>query len=250
MALNKQPSKAPSAPLLEVCVDNSEGLQGAIRAGADRVELCSSLATGGLTPSVGFMAHAAKVCPLPVHALIRPRSGDFCFNAQDISIMGKDIRAARKTGLAGVVIGASKEDGRLDLKALAALIKAAGPMDITLHRAFDMVPNFAEALKEAASLGIKRILTSGGSTSATDALPVLQQLIRQGGDTITIMPGGGIGADTVQPLLKIGAREIHASCSSPLAPTDKVANLGFSPLSDRQTDPDKIKALKAMLLGS
>ncbi|WP_319568039.1 copper homeostasis protein CutC [Cohaesibacter marisflavi] len=234
--------------LLEICVDNRDGLQTAISSGADRIELCSSLATGGLTPSIGFMALAAKTSPLPVHALIRPRSGDFCFNAQDIAIMAHDIVAARSAGLAGVVIGASKEDGRLDLGTLETLIKAAGPLDITLHRAFDMVSDFTEALDQAASLGIKRILTSGGAASAPEAIDHLQELIRQGGDTITIMPGGGINADTVQPFIKMGAREIHASCSSPQGPTGKVADLGFSLPSERQTDPDKIRALKTGLL--
>nr|WP_321524767.1 copper homeostasis protein CutC [uncultured Cohaesibacter sp.] len=247
MAQSSRAHRAQNDPLLEVCVDTPEGLKMAIEAGADRIELCSALATGGVTPSQGFMALAARTSPIPVHALIRPRSGDFVFSEEEITLMQHDSEAARDAGLAGVVIGASREDGRLDLSALKALMQAAGPLDITLHRAFDMVPDFTEALEQVFSLGIRRILTSGGAPTALAGLEVLQRLIEQAGNRLSIMPGGGINADTVAPFLKLGIREIHASCSSPRPHAGKVADLGFVLPSDRQTDAQKVKALKAAL---
>nr|WP_321456073.1 copper homeostasis protein CutC [uncultured Cohaesibacter sp.] len=240
--------EGPTAPLLEVCVDNVSGLQSAIKAGADRIELCSSLATGGLTPSQGFMSFAAQTSPIPVFALIRPRAGDFLFAEQEITLMQRDIETAREAGLAGVVIGASLSDGRLDIEALKALMLAAKPLDVTLHRAFDIVPDLYEAMEQAASLGIKRILTSGGASSASKGQEVLQELIGKAPKELIIMPGGGINPDNVLSLLQTGAKEIHASCSSPKKALGKINELGFALPSDRQTDPEKVKAMKAALM--
>ena len=163
--------------------------------------------------------------------------------------MKDDIEAAKEAGLAGVVIGASRPDGRLDYALLQEMISIAGSLDITLHRAFDMAPDFTEALDQAASLGIKRILTSGGAHSAALGVGILAKLIVQAGDTITIMPGGGISAENAPLFITLGAREVHASCSSPINSSDKTVELGFALPSDRQTDPLKVSALKAALSG-
>ncbi|WP_319413116.1 copper homeostasis protein CutC [uncultured Cohaesibacter sp.] len=237
----------PDGALLEVCVDTLSGLQSAIMAGADRIELCASLATGGLTPSCGFMTEAAQTCPLPVHALIRPRTGDFHYSSREIALMQKDIATAKEAGLAGVVIGATQQDGQLDVASLESLLQHAGGLDVTLHRAFDMAPDFTEALHHARALGIKRILTSGGAASAMAGLPMVQQLTEQAQGAITIMPGGGIDAGNVALFLKLGLREIHASCSSPAQLSEKLTKLGFALPSQRQTDAEKIRALKAAI---
>ena len=120
--------------LLEVCVDDALGLAEALAGGANRVELCAALAVGGLTPSVGLMALAAR-CGVPVMAMIRPRTGDFVYSPAEVSVMRADIQAVRQAGLAGVVIGASLTDGRLDPVVLADLMAGAQEMDVTLHRA-------------------------------------------------------------------------------------------------------------------
>ena len=152
--------------LLEVCVDSAEGLAAAIGGGADRIELCSSLELGGLTPSFGLMRFAARQ-PLPVYAMIRPRAGDFVFDANELAIMRDDIAMARESGLAGVVLGASRSDGRLDADMLAELVGHSYGMGLTLHRAFDCAgPDFGDALDLAIGLGFERILTSGGAASA------------------------------------------------------------------------------------
>ena len=147
--------------LLEVCVDDAQGLATALAGGADRIELCSSLIIGGLTPPRSFMRHAAGLTRLPVYPLLRPRLGDFTYSAVEVAMIADDIDAARDAGLTGVVIGASRDDGTLDADALGRLVKAAAGLDLTLHRAFDLVPDPFAALETAIALGFRRILTSG-----------------------------------------------------------------------------------------
>ena len=140
------------ARILEVCVDDADGLAAAIAGGADRIELCSALGVGGLTPTRGFMQLAAR-SPIPVNAIIRPRIGGFVYSDDEAAIMIADIEAACEAGLAGVVVGASRSDGTLDRAVLERLIKAAATLDVTLHRAFDLVPDFDAAVEMAIDLG-------------------------------------------------------------------------------------------------
>jgi copper homeostasis protein len=147
--------------LLEICVADAASLEAAIEGGADRIELCSALELGGLTPSPGLMRLAAQA-PIPVYAMIRPRAGDFVFSAREGEIMLADIEAVGGAGLAGVVLGASLPDGRLDEALLSRLHGHARGLGTTLHRAFDLVPDRPAALEAAIALGFERILTSGG----------------------------------------------------------------------------------------
>lgn len=147
--------------ILEICVDDVAGLEAAVRGGADRIELCAALSGGGVTPSAGFM-HRAAAYALPVSVMIRPRAGDFVFTRDEADVMKRDIDAARAAGLSGVVLGASLGDGSLDIPLLEELCRHADGLDMTLHRAIDVVPNMDEALEAAIALGFPRILTSGG----------------------------------------------------------------------------------------
>ena len=137
--------------LLEVCVEDIAGLKAAVAGGGDRVELGSALPLGGLTPSAGLMAVAAKM-PVPAYAIIRPRAGNFVYSADELDIMKRDIDAARSAGLPGVVLGASQPDGRLDVDTLTILAAHAQGLGKTLHRAFDLVPDVKEAVEVAVSL--------------------------------------------------------------------------------------------------
>ncbi len=232
--------------LLEICVEDIAGLKAAIAGGGDRIELCSALAVGGLTPSAGLMAAAAAM-PVPAYAIIRPRAGSFVYSADEIEVMKSDIDAARNAGLAGVVLGASLPDGRLDFDALAALAAHAEGLGKTLHRAFDLVPDVEEAVDTAIALGFERILTSGGAKTAAEGIAMLERAIAAAGGRISIMPGSGVTLATVGqlwPRLPIG--EIHASCSAAAAETDeRVIALGFSTPSTRRTDAATVRALKA-----
>lgn len=234
--------------MLEVCVDDADGLAAAIAGGADRIELCSALGVGGLTPTRGFMALAAK-SPIPVNAIIRPRIGGFAYSEDEISIMLSDIEAACEAGLAGVVIGASLPDGTLDRATLERLIKAAGTLDLTLHRAFDLVPDLDTAVETAIDLGFSRVLTSGGARHAEAGLPVLRRVASAGGGRISIMPGGGVRPGNAAAFLAIsGIFELHASCSQPMAQNDDLVDFGFSPANARRTDVDTVRQMKALLV--
>lgn len=234
--------------LLEICVDDAAGLAAAIAGGADRIELCSALSVGGLTPSAGFMRLAATA-PIPVHALIRPRPGDFRHGPEEVDIMRRDIAMARDAGLAGVVIGASDEDGRLDEQALRALVAEADGMAMTLHRAFDLAPDLFEALETAIGLGIRRILTSGGRPTGLEGLENLAALAAKAGDRLSIMPGGGVRAECADRFLAIeGIFELHASCSKlPDSPDQRLAEFGFIRPDSRETDMEAVRALKAAM---
>jgi copper homeostasis protein len=230
--------------LLEVCVDDLAGLQAAIAGGADRVELCSALALGGLTPSLGLMEVAATF-DIPCNAMIRPRAGDFVYAEEEIDVMLADIEAARNAGLAGVVLGASLPDGRLDRFVLETLAKAARGLDLTLHRAFDLVPDISEAIEIAVKFGFSRILTSGGAKIAIEGIEGLKRSVAAANGRISIMPGSGISAANARAFLALGVTEIHASCSTSAdAAKDKVLAFGFATDTARRTDSTKVRALK------
>ncbi|HTO34520.1 MAG TPA: copper homeostasis protein CutC [Pararhizobium sp.] len=233
---------------LEVCVEDAAGLAAAVAGGADRIELCSALSVGGLTPSAGLMALAARA-GIPVYAMIRPRAGEFVFGPDDLDIMRGDIDAVRSVGLAGVVLGASLADGRLDVAALERLSRHAAGLGTTLHRAFDLVPDFAEAVDIAVTLGFERILTSGGARTAPEGAEALAEVIRMAGGRLSIMPGSGVTIDTVGSLLeRMEVSEVHSSCSrSEPAKDDRLVSLGFVAPSARMTDAGLVKALKARL---
>jgi len=236
---------------LEVCVDNVDGLAAALRGGADRIELCSALEIGGLTPSAGLLRAASK-CPVPVVAMIRPRGGDFCFNDAETQLMLEEIDAVAAAGLQGVVLGATLADGALDAHALERLVRRAAAQGLrcVLHRAIDLCPDLAIATRLAIDLGFERILTSGGARSAPDGLDGLQRCFDAAAGRIAIMPGAGINAANIGQLCaRLPLTDVHASCSEPLPPASpKVLALGFDAGGRRQTDSAKVAALKAALI--
>lgn len=234
--------------LLEVCVEDSAGLAAAIAGGADRIELCSALAVGGLTPSAGLMQEAGRQA-LPCYAMIRPRAGNFVWSPSDIAVMRGDIDMARRAGLAGVVLGASLPDGRLDRSCLRQLVDHAEGLGLTLHRAIDLVPDWREAIAIAIELGFERILTSGGRKTAPDGIDVLETLIALADGQVSIMPGSGINPQTVGALIsRLSVTEIHASCSTEVVSTDRqLVALGFAPAVERRTDRAIVQALKRLL---
>jgi copper homeostasis protein len=234
--------------LLEVCVDSAEGLAAAIAGGADRIELCSALDVGGLTPSKGLMALAAKA-PLPVYAMIRPRAGDFVFDAASREVMLGDIDAARQAGLAGVVLGASLADGRLDVDLLRVLTERAEGLGQTLHRAFDLVPDAGEALEQAITLGFERILTSGLAVKAPDGVAVLRLLVDQADGRISIMAGSGITpANVADIVVAAGLRDVHASCRRPVISADEaLVRFGFAAGQGYLTSEDVVAEMRGVL---
>lgn len=234
--------------LLEICVDDALGLDAAIAGGADRIELCSALELGGLSPTPGLIA-LAKASPVPVYAMVRPRAGDFAFDDGDVSAMLAEIDAVREAGLAGVVLGASHADGALDHATLSRLARHAEGLGTTLHRAFDLAPDFAEALDIAIALGFERILTSGGAVTAPEGIDTLAGLFARAAGRIAIMPGSGVKAETAGALrAALPLTQVHASCAVPgPAPHPRAITLGFCPGPRRQTSVAAVQALKAAL---
>ncbi|MFK3888597.1 copper homeostasis protein CutC [Sphingomonas sp. NPDC079357] len=241
--------------LLEVCVEDARGIAAAVAGGADRIELCAALDVGGLTPPASLVRAAAQA-PLSVHLLARPRAGGFVHDAAERALVADDIRTAAEAGLAGVVIGASLPDHRLDTGTLAGWIALARDLglarghalSLTLHRAFDLAPDLPAALETAITLGFDRILTSGGQPRAIDALPMLATLVERAANRIVILAGSGVSATTLPAILGTGVTEVHASCRVPIDEDDPaLARFGFSPPVAKQTDVAAVAALTAML---
>lgn len=237
------------ATLVEVCVDTPEGLAAALEGGADRIELCSALGLGGLTPSAGFMRLAAGA-GVPVHAMIRHRAGGFVCSPEDLAVMAADIAMARACGMAGVVFGASLGDGRLDAAALNHLARQSVGLSLTLHRAFDLVPDMDAALETAIGLGFHRVLTSGGAATAVAGIDRLLALTRQSAGRIGILPGGGITAETLAGLAVLAPSEVHASCSVPARPDPRALAFGFDRACARVTDAGRVRSLRSALEAS
>ncbi|MFF2050398.1 copper homeostasis protein CutC [Leifsonia sp. NPDC058194] len=202
--------------VVEICLDDLAGVGRAEAAGADRIELCSALSTGGLTPSIGTVAGALGMAErLGVNVLIRQRPGDFVFDADELAAMVADIRAVaalpRPEGVPlGFVVGALRPDGTVDADATRALVDACGRAPVTFHKAFDQTPDRAAALETLISLGVARVLTSGGATTAADGAAELGALVTQAGDRIVVLAGGGVRPSSVADLVRrTGVPEVH-----------------------------------------
>ena len=234
--------------LLELCVDDAIGLNAAIKGGADRIELCSALAIGGLTPSIGLIQLSAKA-PIPIMVMIRPRAGSFVWNEDELQIMEAEIAATRELGLAGVVIGANLPDGRLDKPSLQRLVKAAHGLEIALHRSIDLTPDAAEAVQIAIELGIHRILSSGGAKKAVLGLERLAAMQIAAKNDIVIMPGSGVNINTLPEILAAlpDMTEIHASCSEALPSDPTGLHFGFALPGATRTAASKVAELRSAL---
>ncbi|MGF1699198.1 copper homeostasis protein CutC [Photobacterium makurazakiensis] len=236
---------------IEVCIDNIESLHYAQQGGATRIELCSSLALGGLTPNFGLMKLAEKHATIPVYAMIRPRQGDFLFDDQDIEIMLADIHAAKQAQLQGVVVGVLTQDGHVDKDVLKALCLEAKGLGITFHRAIDQCVDPIAALDTVMELGCERVLTSGLKANAFDGISMLKNMVAHSGNRIAIMAGAGVNASNVAEIVRhTGVREVHLSGKSTRASkmtaftTD--AHMGSADLDDFAipvTASDKIAAV-------
>ncbi|MGM9804272.1 MAG: copper homeostasis protein CutC [Muribaculaceae bacterium] len=202
---------------LEVCAGDIESALAAQRGGATRIELCSALSEGGVTPSAGLAAEAAQL-GLTVHALIRVRGGDFLYTDAEVNTMVSDIRMFKQLGIDGVVIGALTADGDIDMDACRRMADAAQGINITFHRAFDRCRDPQKALEQIISLGCNRLLTSGQAPTAQQGIATIADLVKQANGRIAIMPGCGVNAQNVaQILTATGATEIHASASATIA---------------------------------
>lgn len=202
---------------LEVCCADIGSVRAAIKGGAHRIELCSALEVGGLTPSAAIIEAASSLCRqsgVRLHVLIRPRPGDYLYSRDEISIMGQDIEIAARMGADGAVIGVLDADGSVDFGAtahLAGLARSLG-LSVTFHRAFDLCNDPFEAMQAIAEAGVSRILTSGQAPSAPEGQTLIAELVRRAPEHLTILAGAGINSANADVLVAAtGVTEIHAS---------------------------------------
>jgi copper homeostasis protein len=200
----------PRLPLIEICVEGIDGLLAAQAAGADRVELCASLIEGGITPSFGTVRTALELATIPFHVIVRPRGGDFLYSEAEYSSMLADVSALRELGVAGVVVGCLNADGTIDEKRMSELVQAAGPLNVTCHRAFDMTRDPAEALEALIRSKVGRVLTSGQRDTALQGVTLLADLVRQAGKRIIILGCGGLDPGNIAEVReRTGLMEMH-----------------------------------------
>ncbi|WP_443748207.1 copper homeostasis protein CutC [Asticcacaulis solisilvae] len=233
--------------VFEVVTDTIDGVRAAVAGGADRIELVSALAVGGVTPSPGFMRQAAR-CGVPVRAMVRPRPGDFCYDSGELDIMRHDIEAARAAGMAGVVFGANLPSGELDLHALGRLCAHASALGLetALHRSFDLAPDALEALDAAISLGIATVLTSGGAATAREGTVSLRRLVTYAAGRVEVLAGVGITAANVADIVVLGGvASVHASCAT--APEVTEGLVGRLRTHQMLTDANAVTAVRYIL---
>ncbi len=197
--------------LVEGCVTTVEEAVRCAAAGAGRLELCSNLEVGGLTPSPDLVAAVRGAVALPVFAMVRPRAGNFVYDPSEVDRMVSDIGVVRSAGAQGIVTGVLTRDARVDAAAVRRIVRAAAPLTVTFHRAFDQVTDPVAALGQLLDIGIARLLTAGGTGTALDGADTLADLVRRAEGRLSVMPGGRVRADTVVALLRrTGALEVHA----------------------------------------
>jgi copper homeostasis protein len=204
--------------LIEVCVDSVASALAAERGGAARVELCSSLLEGGVTPSAGLIELVRNRTSIALQLMIRPRGGDFCYAPEEFETMRCDILVAKKLGVDGVVLGILDTEGNVDVESTQQLVELARPLNVTFHRAFDMSVDIFRALEDVCRTGADRLLTSGGERSAVQAIQPIARLVQAARGRIAIMVCGGIDDRNAASIVEeTGVREIHVGLRSPVA---------------------------------
>lgn len=197
-------------PLVEICLEDVKSVLAAQEGGADRVELCSDLFEGGLTPSLGTVLTAKKLAQIPINCMIRPRGGDFCYSDLEFQAMKEDILAFKAAGVNGIVFGILTPEGDVDMERSREVIKLARPLSVTFHRAFDMTRDPYKALEDLIELGVDRVLTSGQEASVPEGADLLADLVKKADDRIIVMPGCGISERNFPKIhAKINAKEYH-----------------------------------------
>jgi copper homeostasis protein len=237
---------------VEICVGDIMSAVAAEAGGADRVELCADISVGGTTPSAGTIASACRRLGIPVQVLIRPRGGDFVYSELELAVMRRDIEVAKDLGAAGVVLGLLTRESAIDRRQTGSLIELARPMTVTFHKAFDQTPDPMEALDALVTLGVDRVLTSGGRETALDGVETLASLVDQAKGRIIVMAGGRLGATNLAAVVRrSGVSEVHVG-SAAKGIWESAASTsprpGSGPACD-QTDAGRVATIVALVRG-
>ncbi|GAA4449038.1 copper homeostasis protein CutC [Nibrella saemangeumensis] len=233
--------------VVEICAYSLESCLVAQRAGAGRVELCSSLSEGGLTPSAGLIQLACRQLSIDLYVMIRPRGGDFLYSDTEFAVMQADIDMAKSLGADGIVLGLLKADGTVDEERTRQLVELAQPLPVTFHRAFDMTRDAGEALEAVIRAGAVTILTSGQQPSAGQGIEQLRQLVHQGSGRINIMAGAGVNRQNVGLLIEAGVQAVHLSGKTSLESPMTFRRAGLSMASAVLGEYERIESDEAIV---
>lgn len=239
-----------STRLLEIAANSVASALAAQTGGAGRVELCSGLELGGLTPSHAIIAMVREQLRIPLYVLIRPRAGDFLYDDDECEAMRRDIETCVALGCDGVVLGVLDADGDVDMERCYGLIAAAGHLGVTFHRAFDLVRDPHRALDDVIALGCERVLTSGGAANALAGASVIEGLAKQAGERIVVMAGAGIRSANLADVAKLTqAHDFHGSARAVLRSAMRYLTPALLDLAPdiEQTSVDEVRAMKRQL---
>lgn len=202
---------------MEICVDSIESAKNAAKGGAMRLEVCSALSEGGLTPTPGLITALRKIVSIPIFAMIRIRGGNFVYTIEEVEAMIYDLELLKGLGVDGFVFGALTQENKVDQEINKRVVKAAAPLPVTFHRAFDEVNSNPQlTARLIAQLGFKRILTSGQKKSAEEGLDLIKSLASAAPPGFSIMPGAGITLSNVKKIKDESmCHEFHASARKP-----------------------------------
>jgi len=215
--------------LIEVCVDSVDSAIAAQRGGAHRVELCSNLLEGGVTPSAGLIAAVRAAISVDLHVMIRPRGGDFRYSAGELAAMKRDIVTAKDESANAVVFGMLDLDGNIDVEQTSRFVALAAPLRVTFHRAFDMSADLLRSLRALQTTGVHKVLTSGGKQTVLEGAETIARLVDAAGDTPAIIAGSGIDESNVAQVIETtGVREIHATLRTSVPSAMRYHNTGVS----------------------
>lgn len=242
---------------LEICCATLADVENAYRGGADRIELNSAFPLGGLTPTLAVLRLSRKICSLPIAAMVRPRAGGFCYTQPEFETMVLDARILLEEGVEAIVFGCLTRDKLVDTEKTRILTDLAHSYgrEAVFHKAFDCIADQDQALQQLIELGVDRVLTSAGGTSAPAQAEKLAHFIAAYGDRITILPGGGIRPGNVKDLLtQTGAKQVHSSCGGFLEDPTVAGNqvsyayrTDISPQLYETVDTAQVKALREAL---
>jgi copper homeostasis protein len=242
--------------LLEICCGSAEDALEAAAGGADRVELCSALFLGGLTPSLGSLLQVKAQTKIPVIAMNRPRQAGFCYSQTEFAVMERDAEIFVEHGADGIVFGILNGDGTVDIERTRSICRRAGTKQAVFHRAFDVIPDPFRALEELIDTGITRILTSGQKNSAPDGADLIAKLIEKAAGRIEVLPGAGLNAGNVRQFVaQTRCKQVHMTASKTQRDTSTLANAqiefgapGGPPESEfEMTDREYVRRVKQEL---
>lgn len=239
-----------SQPLLEIAAGSLASALAAEEGGADRVELCSSLAEGGITPSYGMLIAVRERVRIPVYVLVRPRAGDFLYDEAEFEMMRRDVENCARLGFDGVVIGALDADAHVDGRC-RELVRAAGKLGVTFHRAIDASADLNRALEDIIALGCERVLTSGGCANALAGAAVIAGLAKQSAGRIRVMAGAGIRSGNLAEVARLsGAHEFHGSARAVFKSRMRYLNPALKDLAPdtERSSVEEVRAMRAQLV--